>query len=57
MGQSASGIICDQTDGKFGPFTGQLLVCDQTHSTVMRVDLEQVNGVYQGACFRLFKGI
>ncbi len=56
MGQSASGIICDQTDGKFGPFTGQLLVCDQTHSTVMRVDLEQVNGVYQGACFPFFKG-
>jgi len=56
MGQSASGIICDQSDGKFGPFKDQLLVCDQTHSTVMRVDLEQVNGVYQGACFPFLKG-
>jgi hypothetical protein len=56
MGQSASGIICDQSDGKFGPFEDQLLVCDQTHSTVMRVDLEQVNGVYQGACFPFLKG-
>jgi len=56
MGQSASGIICDQTEGRFGPFQGQMLVCDQTHSTVMRVDLEQVNGVYQGACFPFLSG-
>ncbi|MCB9873523.1 MAG: hypothetical protein H6821_05020 [Planctomycetaceae bacterium] len=51
MGQSASGIACDTTGGKFGPFEGQLFVGDQTHSTVMRVFLEQVNGHYQGACF------
>jgi glucose/arabinose dehydrogenase len=51
MGQSASGIACDTTAGKFGPFGGQLFVGDQTHSTVMRVFLEQVNGHYQGACF------
>jgi len=51
MGQSASGIACDATGGKFGPFTNQLFVGDQTHSTVMRVFLEQVDGVYQGACF------
>jgi hypothetical protein len=56
MGQSASGIVCDQTGGKFGPFKDQLFVCDQTHSTVMRVDLEQVNGVYQGACYPFLKG-
>jgi glucose/arabinose dehydrogenase len=51
MGQSASGIACDVTDDKFGPFGGQLFVGDQTHSTVMRVALEQVKGHYQGACF------
>lgn len=51
MGQSASGFACDQTGGKFGPFANQLFVGDQTHSTIMRVDLEQVNGRYQGACF------
>lgn len=51
MGQSASGIACDLSGGKFGPFTGQLFVGDQTHSTVMRVDLEKVQGHYQGACF------
>jgi glucose/arabinose dehydrogenase len=51
MGQSASGIACDTTGGKFGPFANQLFVGDQTHSTVMRVALEKVNGHYQGACF------
>ena len=57
MGQSASGIINDRTDGKFGPFTNQLFVCDQTHSTVMRVFLEQVNGRYQGVCFPFRQGL
>jgi hypothetical protein len=51
MGQSASGIACDLTSGKFGPFHEQLFVGDQTHSTVMRVSLEKVGGRYQGACF------
>ena len=56
MGQSASGISCDATGGKFGPFAGQLFVGDQTFSTVMRVYLEKVNGHYQGACFPFREG-
>lgn len=51
MGQSASGLACDTTHGKFGPFEDQLFVGDQTHSTIMRVDLETVQGHYQGAVF------
>ncbi len=51
MGQSASGIACDLSGGKFGPFKEQLFVGDQTHSTVMRVYLEMIDGKYQGACF------
>lgn len=51
MGQSAAGIACDMSGGKFGPFEKQLFVGDQTHSTVMRVALEKVKGHYQGACF------
>ncbi len=52
MGQSASGIECDLSGGKFGPFEKQMFVGDQTHSTVMRVFLEkQKDGRYQGACF------
>jgi hypothetical protein len=56
MGQSASGIACDLSGGKFGPFLRQLFVGDQTHSTVMRVYLEKVNGRYQGACFPFRQG-
>lgn len=56
MGQSASGISCDATGGKFGPFQNQLFVGDQTHSTVMRVYLEKVKGRYQGACFPFRQG-
>jgi glucose/arabinose dehydrogenase len=56
MGQSASGIACDTTGGKFGPFANQLFVGDQTHSTIMRVDLEVVQGRYQGACFPFRSG-
>lgn len=56
MGQSASGITCDTSGGKFGPFENQLFVADQTHSTVMRVYLEKVQGHYQGACFAFRKG-
>jgi glucose/arabinose dehydrogenase len=56
MGQSASGIVCDLSGGKFGPFENQLFVGDQTHSTVMRVFLEQVDGHYQGVCFHFRKG-
>lgn len=56
MGQSAAGLACDLSSGKFGPFQGQLFVGDQTHSTVMRVSLEKVNGRYQGACYPFRSG-
>ncbi len=56
MGQSADGVAVDHTAGKFGPFAGQMFVGDQTFSTVMRCDLEEVNGVYQGACFPFREG-
>jgi len=57
MGQSAAGIDCDLSNGKFGPFGKQLFVGDQTHSTIMRVFLEKVNGRYQGACFPFRQGL
>lgn len=40
----------------WGPFGGQLLVGDQGQSKIMRVDLEKVNGVYQGAAFDFRSG-
>lgn len=57
MGQSASEPVWDTTAGKFGPFAGQCFVGDQTRSSVMRVALEKVNGVYQGACFPFRSGL
>jgi glucose/arabinose dehydrogenase len=56
MGQSASGVECDLSGGKFGPFAKQMFVGDQSHSTVMRVFLEKVNGRYQGVCFPFRQG-
>lgn len=58
MGQSAAGIDCDLSGGKFGPFEKQLFVGDQTHSTIMRVSLEKAaNGRYQGACYPFRQGM
>ena len=57
MGKSASGVACDTSGGKFGPFTNQLFVGDQSASTIMRCYLEKVQGHYQGACFPWREGI
>ncbi len=56
LGISNSEIITDETQGKFGPFAGQLLVGDQGQSKIMRVFLEKVNGQYQGAAFDFRSG-
>ncbi len=57
MGKSASGVTCDVSGGKFGPFAGQMFVSDQSASTVMRVYLEKVQGHYQGVCFPFRSGL
>jgi hypothetical protein len=57
MGQSPTGIRCDQTDGKFGPFQNQLFIGEFVHSGVHRVFLEKVDGEYQGACFPFISGL
>ncbi len=57
MGQSASEPVWDTTQGKFGPFAGQCFVGDQTRASIMRVALEKVNGVYQGAAFPFRSGL
>jgi hypothetical protein len=56
MGQSASEPVFDTTEGKFGPFAGQMFVGDASHSTVMRVTLEKVGGEFQGACYPFRRG-
>lgn len=56
MGQSASDFQVDDSSGKFGPFAGQIFVGDQTISAVMRVTLEKIGGVWQGACYPFREG-
>jgi hypothetical protein len=57
MGRSPAGMAWDTTDGAFGPYTGQLFVGDQYQASVLRVFLEQVDGVWQGACFPFRVGL
>lgn len=57
MGQSATGIRCDLTDGRFGPFARQVFVGEFTLSQINRVFLEKVEGEYQGACFPFLDGM
>lgn len=56
MGISTSDIREDVTGGKFGPYAGQFYVGDQGQSKVMRMTLEKVKGVYQGACYSFLGG-
>ncbi|MEH6678906.1 MAG: c-type cytochrome [Sediminicola sp.] len=51
LGVSTSEIKVDATKGKFGPFSGQLLVGDMGQSKIMRVALEKIKGAYQGVAF------
>ncbi|GHC63036.1 hypothetical protein [Roseibacillus persicicus] len=57
MGRSTSGFVVDETDGKFGPFGGQIFIGDHTISVVMRATMEEVNGVWQGACYPFREGL
>ncbi|MEQ8469925.1 MAG: hypothetical protein RIC35_02000 [Marinoscillum sp.] len=51
LGISNSEILKDETSGGFGPFSGQVFVGDQGQSKIMRVDLEKVDGKFQGVAF------
>ena len=56
LGISNSGLIEDRTGGKFGPFAGQFFLGDQGQSKVMRMSLEKVRGVWQGAAYSFREG-
>jgi hypothetical protein len=57
MGRSISGFRLNQTKGKFGPFENQLFLGDYTLSLIMRATTEQINGVWQGACYPFREGL
>ncbi|WP_223816032.1 PQQ-dependent sugar dehydrogenase [Adhaeribacter rhizoryzae] len=48
--------VFDNTNGKFGPFGGQLLVGEMNQERIVRVMLERVNGTLQGACTPFLDG-
>ncbi len=57
MGRSISGFRLNKTGGKFGPFDNQIFLGDYTLSVIMRATTEQVNGVWQGACYPFREGL
>ena len=57
MGRSISGFTVDRTGGDFGPFEDQMFLGDFTLSLIMRATTEQVNGVWQGACYPFREGL
>ena len=57
VGRSASGFDWDTSGGAFGPFEGQVFVGDQYEASVIRVSLEQVDGIWQGAAYPFRKGL
>ncbi len=56
MCNSPSEPIVDTTKGAFGPFAGQMLVGDVAGDRILRVMLEKVGGVMQGACVKFIEG-
>ncbi len=50
MANSPTQPIVDHTEGKFGPFAGQLLIGEMNRERIVRVMLEKVGGELQGAC-------
>jgi hypothetical protein len=57
MGRSVSGFRLNKTGGKFGPFDNQLFLGDYSLSLIMRATTEQINGVWQGACYPFREGL
>ncbi len=57
MGRSVSGFRLNKTAGKFGPFDNQLFLGDYSLSILMRATTEQINGVWQGACYPFREGL
>lgn len=56
LGISTSDMLYHKKGIDFGPFENQIFVGDQGQSKIMRVYMEKVNGVYQGAAFPFKEG-
>ena len=47
----------NETGGKFGPFENQIFLGDYTLSIILRATTEEINGVWQGACYPFREGL
>lgn len=56
MANSPSQPLSDLTEGKFGPFAGQLFIGEMNRDRIVRVMLEEVGGELQGACIPFIDG-
>ena len=54
MSNSPTVPLADTTDGRFGPFAGQVFVGEMNMPRLLRVMLEEVNGELQGASVPFF---
>lgn len=55
MSASPTQPLWDTTGGKFGPFAGQMFIGEMNYRRIMRVMLEEVDGVMQGAVSPFFE--
>lgn len=54
MSNSPTQPVWDTTNGKFGPFAGQMFIGEMNYNRLMRVMLEEVDGELQGAVTPFF---
>ncbi|CAN5605053.1 hypothetical protein BH23BAC1_BH23BAC1_09580 [soil metagenome] len=57
IGNSLSQPVLDNTNGKFGPFSGQLFIGEMNQERIVRVMLEEIDGIIQGACIPFIDGM
>jgi hypothetical protein len=56
LGIAPTGSVGDTTGGKVGPVAGQFFIGDSGQSRIVRMTLEQVGGVWQGAAYAFRQG-
>ncbi|MDA1259232.1 MAG: DUF1080 domain-containing protein [Planctomycetota bacterium] len=55
--RSAANLFLDQSGGAFGPFSGQMIVGELTNGMLLRADLEEVQGQWQGVVWPLRQNV
>ena len=56
MANSPTQPLVDSTQGKFGPFAGQMLIGEMNKPRIIRIITERIGGKVQGACLPFYDG-